>query len=133
MNVQGVLETAIYVDDLEGAAAFYRDLLGLEVFASEAPRHVFFRCGNAMLLLFHSDEALKGDDVPAHGARGPQHVCFRVADAELDQWIEHLRIHGVTIETIHSWPRGGRSLYFRDPAGNSVELAPPDNWGIAES
>ena len=132
MNVQGVLETSLYVDDLETARNFYCDVLGLEMFASETPRHVFLHCGNAMLLLFNPDEALKGGDVPLHGARGPQHVCFRVPDAELDQWIEHLPHHGVPIEMDRRWPRGGRSLYFRDPAGNSVELASPIIWGIPE-
>jgi len=132
MNVQGVLETALYVDDLETARAFYCEVLGLEVFTSEIPRHVFFRCGNAMLLLFNPDEALKGGDVPIHGARGAQHVCFRVTQAEVDQWIEHLHRHGVRIERDLLWPRGGRSLYFRDPAGNSVELASAIIWGIPE-
>lgn len=133
MNVQGVLETALYVDDLEAAETFYRDVLGLEVFASAIPRHVFLRCGNAMLLLFKPDEALKGGDVPVHGARGPQHVCFRVKEAELDQWAAHLHQHGVASEMDHRWPGGGRSLYFRDPAGNSVELASPIIWGLSES
>ena len=133
MKVQGVLETAIYVDDLETAKKFYRNVLGLEFFAEELPRHVFFRCGDAMLLLFNPEEALKGGDVPPHGARGPQHVCFRVPHADLDQWMEHLRQHGVSIELDHHWPRGGRSLYFRDPAGNSLELASPIIWGIPEA
>lgn len=133
MKLQGVLETALYVDDLEAARMFYRDVLALEVFASEIPRHVFFRCGNAMLLLFNPAAALKGGDVPAHGARGPQHVCFRVAHAELDRWMDHLQQHGVRIELDLHWPRGGRSLYFRDPAGNSVELASPIIWGMPES
>ena len=133
MNVQGVLETAIYVDDLETAMTFYRDIIGLEVFASEIPRHVFFRCGIAMLLLFNPEEALKNGSVPVHGARGPQHVCFRVTGAELDQWLEHLQRHEIGIELDLRWPNGGRSLYFRDPAGNSVELASAILWGISEA
>jgi predicted enzyme related to lactoylglutathione lyase len=38
----------------------------------------------------------------------------------------------VAIEKIVDWPGGGRSLYFRDPAGNSLELATPRIWGIGE-
>jgi catechol 2,3-dioxygenase-like lactoylglutathione lyase family enzyme len=133
MKVQGILETALYVDDLKTAKAFYRDVLGLEFFAEEIPRHVFFRCDHAMLLLFNADETLKGgsDRLP-HGARGPQHVCFRVPHADLGRWMEHLREQGVTIELDHHWPQGGRSLYFRDPAGNSLELASPIIWGMPE-
>jgi hypothetical protein len=45
----------------------------------------------------------------------------------------HLRrrqSHGVTVEKEVEWPRGGKSLYFRDPAGNSVELVTPGVWGL---
>jgi catechol 2,3-dioxygenase-like lactoylglutathione lyase family enzyme len=133
MKVQGVLETAIYVDDLEAAKTFYRDVLGLEFFAEELPRHVFLRCNDAMLLLFNPEETHKTTDLTPHGARGQQHVCFRVPHADVDRWMQHLRDHGVDIELEHHWPRGGRSLYFRDPAGNSVELASPIIWGIPEA
>jgi catechol 2,3-dioxygenase-like lactoylglutathione lyase family enzyme len=133
MKVKGVLETALDVPDLESAKRFYRDVLGLEMLAEEPPRHVFFRCGNAMLLLFNPDETSKGGGVPAHGARGPQHVCFRVPHTELDEWMEHLHQQGVSIELDYHWPKGGRSLYFRDPAGNSLELASPIIWGIPET
>jgi catechol 2,3-dioxygenase-like lactoylglutathione lyase family enzyme len=78
-------------------------------------------------------EMTKDTNVTApHGAYGPQHVCFRVPHADLDRWMDHLRLHGVSIELDHHWPRGGRSLYFRDPAGNSLELASPIIWGMPE-
>jgi hypothetical protein len=38
----------------------------------------------------------------------------------------------VAIEHEATWPRGGRSFYFRDPAGNSLELATPRIWGLPE-
>ena len=41
--------------------------------------------------------------------------------------------HGVSIEKTIDWPDGGRSLYFRDPAGNSLELATPQIWGLSEA
>jgi len=70
--------------------------------------------------------------VPAHGARGPGHVCFRVAPDELPRWRERLEGAGLAIESEIHWPRGGASLYVRDPAGNSVELAPAMIWGIPD-
>jgi catechol 2,3-dioxygenase-like lactoylglutathione lyase family enzyme len=39
-----------------------------------------------------------------------------------------LRKAGVSIEREVDWDEGGRSIYFRDPAGNVVELAPPTLW-----
>ena len=36
----------------------------------------------------------------------------------------------VTVEQEVEWPKGGRSLYVRDPAGNLVELVTPGVWGL---
>ncbi len=47
-----------------------------------------------------------------------------------DVWLKLLQGHGVTIKKEVEWPRGGNSLYFRDPAGNSVELVTPGAWGL---
>ena len=41
--------------------------------------------------------------------------------------------HGVAIEHEQTWPRGGRSFYVRDPAGNSIEFATPRIWGLPEA
>jgi catechol 2,3-dioxygenase-like lactoylglutathione lyase family enzyme len=68
--------------------------------------------------------------VPQHGATGPGHVCFRANAAEIDAWIAHLTACGVAIEADFVWPSGGRSIYFRDPAGNSLEFAEPRIWGL---
>ena len=130
MNVSGVLETCLYVDNLETAEAFYVETLGLECFRRVRGRHAFFRCGIATLLLFVASESKKGGAVPAHGADGPGHVAFRVSEEELDNWRKHLHRHGVELEKDVYWPRGGRSLYFRDPAGNSLELATPEVWSV---
>lgn len=128
----GVLETVLYVDDLEAAERFYGEVLGLELAGAQPSLFRFFRIGRAMLLLFEPEAASVPRDVPAHGARGPGHACFAVADAELDGWRQHLESLGVAIEHEQTWPRGGRSLYFRDPAGNSLELASPRIWGLPE-
>jgi catechol 2,3-dioxygenase-like lactoylglutathione lyase family enzyme len=73
-----------------------------------------------------------GADVPAHGAHGAGHVCFAISDEAFAEWRQRLLASGTDIEAELTWPRGGRSLYFRDPAGNSVELASPRIWGISE-
>lgn len=127
-----VLETVLYVDDLVAAERFYGAVLGLELDSRKAGLFCFFRIGDAMLLLFDPAAASVGREVPAHGARGPGHACFAVAEAELDAWRGHLAGHGVAIEHEQAWPRGGRSFYFRDPAGNSLELATPRIWGLPE-
>jgi catechol 2,3-dioxygenase-like lactoylglutathione lyase family enzyme len=136
MSPAGILETVLYAKDLDAAVAFYRDVLGLEPFAFVAGRHLFYRCGGQVLLIFNPQATEVGPapdalPVPPHGARGPGHICFRATAAELDRWVERLRAKGVAIEADFEWPRGGRSIYFRDPAGNCLELAEPRIWGLS--
>jgi catechol 2,3-dioxygenase-like lactoylglutathione lyase family enzyme len=132
MPIDRVLETILYVDDLAAAERFYGELLGLELDSRKDGLFVFFRCGPGMLLLFEPDAAATGRAVPAHGAHGPGHACFAVAEDALPAWRSRLIAAGVAIEQEVKWPRGGRSFYFRDPAGNSLELATPRIWGLPD-
>jgi|SRR3954468_5995277 catechol 2,3-dioxygenase-like lactoylglutathione lyase family enzyme len=133
MSVDNVLETCLYVDDLLRAETFYSELLGLRLESRQEGRHVFFHCGRQMLLLFNPLACREpSEQFPPHGAFGPGHVAFGVREAELPAWIERLNEGGVPIEKTIDWPAGGRSVYFRDPAGNSIELATPKIWGISD-
>ena len=124
-----ILETCLYVDDLEGAEAFYSGLLGLEVHSRDAGRHLFLRCGENMLLLFRAEATERPHrSVPVHGARGPGHIAFAVTAPEIEAWRSKLEGAGVEIEKELRWPGGGASIYFRDPAGNSLEFATADLW-----
>ena len=133
MRAQGILETAIYAEDLGAAEAFYGQVFGLDLVRRLEGQFAFFRCGEGMLLVFDPRATSRADPrnpIPRHGASGPGHVCFRAEDAtELALWERHFKSHGVAIELDHVWPSGGRSLYLRDPAGNSVEIAEPLIWG----
>lgn len=128
MKATRVFETVLYADDLHAAERFYREVLGLDVIESWDIA-VALRCGDSVILIFDPETAAApGRAVPSHGARGPGHVAFAMSDHELDSWRDHLRRCGVEIEQEVEWKEGGRSLYFRDPAGNSIELAPPTLW-----
>jgi catechol 2,3-dioxygenase-like lactoylglutathione lyase family enzyme len=142
MTPSGILESALYVDDLDKAEEFYRDVMGLELLTKLEKRHVFFRCGDGVLLLFdpaqtvHPPSPSSRFPVPPHGAVGNGHLCFRATSEEIDRWKTHLEGLGVEIEADFRWPArddepsGGRSIYFRDPAGNSLEFAEPTIWGL---
>lgn len=138
MNPQGILETAIYAADLEAAERFYSDVLGLAVFSREPGRHVFFRSGAGMFLVFNPNATTTGETriggvaVPRHGATGPGHMAFRIRESDLPAWRQHLSQNAILLDAEIAWPNGGKSLYFRDPAGNSIELATARLWGLAE-
>lgn len=130
-----VLETALYAANLEETAAFYGAVLGLERVVEVPGRHVFFRIEGGVLLLFDPEATRQPPrdprmPVPPHGARGEGHVCFAATALELDAWVSRLTEAGVEIEADFCWPQGGRSIYLRDPAGNSVEFAEPRIWGV---
>jgi catechol 2,3-dioxygenase-like lactoylglutathione lyase family enzyme len=132
----GILETVLYAHDLAAAEEFYHRVLGLEPFATAPGRHIFFRYGPQMLLIFNpaatrvppSEGTLP---VPPHGAEGEGHVCFRATASDLAAWRARLEALGVPIEADFEWPGGGRSIYFRDPAGNCLEFAEARIWGLA--
>jgi catechol 2,3-dioxygenase-like lactoylglutathione lyase family enzyme len=129
--IQCLIETGVYADDLDQAERFYRDVLGLAVHAREPGRHVFFKVGDAdVLLIFRPQATQQGDRLPAHGAHGPGHFALGIAREDVSAWRDRLIEKGVPIEHEEDWPSGGHSLYFRDPAGNSVELITPGVWGL---
>jgi catechol 2,3-dioxygenase-like lactoylglutathione lyase family enzyme len=126
-----IFETCLYANDLAAAERFYSDVLGLEVVSRNEGRGVVFRCGPGVLLVFDARQTrIPGGRLPTHGADGPGHVAFLARESELDAWRQQLQRLGIPIEKEVDWPEGGHSLYFRDPAGNVVELAPPTLWGF---
>ena len=95
MQPQAILETAIYAADLGAAEAFYGGLLGLPVIVKVPGRHVFFRVGAGVLLVFNPDATghPSGNPslpVPVHGARGPGHVCFAASREEMNTFLRQL-------------------------------------------
>jgi catechol 2,3-dioxygenase-like lactoylglutathione lyase family enzyme len=133
LRLTGILEAAIYASDLDAAEEFYGGLLGLPKILRVGNRHVFYRVGTTILLVFNPEETEKPTDnpalpVPPHGARGAGHVCLAAEGSDFEGWRELLERAGVAIEADFCWPNGARSLYFRDPAGNSVEIAEPKLW-----
>lgn len=126
-RITGILETVLYVADLDRAERFYREVMALKLIGKEIDRHVFFRVGTGVLLLFHAARTRRSEHLPPHGADGEIHVCFTIPPAEYEAWKQRVLDHQVTIQKEITWPVG-RSFYFRDPDGNLLELADADIW-----
>jgi catechol 2,3-dioxygenase-like lactoylglutathione lyase family enzyme len=132
-SLLGVLETALYVDAFERACPFYESVLGLNSIYLDQRLCAYDVGARGVLLLFlrgHSLETVKlpGGTIPPHDGRGPIHIAFSVPADELTAWETQLADAHVAIEGRTQWPRGGTSIYFRDPDGHLLELATPGLW-----
>ncbi len=123
-----ILETCLYGEDLDAMQAFYTRLLETEPMVTDPGHFVFYQLDGCMLLLFNPARCEDNEDIPPHGTRGAGHMAFRVEESELPAWKKRLGELGITLEQDHNWEDGPHSLYFRDPAGNSLEIAPWSLW-----
>jgi catechol-2,3-dioxygenase len=122
-DLLGVLETSLYVDAFERACPFYEQVLGLNSIYRDARLCAYDVGGRGVLLLF-----LRGGSLAPHDGHGPIHMAFSIAASALADWEARLAEAGVAIESRVKWPRGGESIYFRDPDGHVLELATPGLW-----
>ena len=134
-KLAGVIETALYVDDLPRAIAFYQDILGLAALNQDTRFAAFDVGGRSVLLLFKRGATLEtvhlpGGTIPPHDGHGPLHIAFSVTSDELQAWETRLVEQGIAIEARTAWPRGGHSIYFRDPDNHLLELVTPGVWAI---
>jgi catechol 2,3-dioxygenase-like lactoylglutathione lyase family enzyme len=132
-RLTGVLETSLYVADLDRSAAFYMEVIGCESFLRDDRMCALGVAPGQVLLLFRQGgsaeaTATPGGVIPPHDGRGQLHLCFSAPASELGAWQAHLDAHGIAIESDVAWPHGGRSIYFRDPDGHALEIAIPGLW-----
>jgi catechol 2,3-dioxygenase-like lactoylglutathione lyase family enzyme len=132
-KLHGIKETCLSVADLDRAERFYRDLFELPLLQGDARLRALDVAGCQVLLLFAQDQSpqpvtLPGGIVPPHQGGGQSHLAFAISADDLDEWRARLTAHGVTIESTVTWPRGGTSVYFRDPDRHLVELITPGVW-----
>ena len=135
MKINGIVETAISVEDVQVSSRFYAELFGFERMVEDhrfcaldvAPGHVLliFRKGETLEPLVLPDQR---GTIPPHDARGQQHFALGIGAADFDRWCDKLRGRGLEIESIVNWPEGGKSVYFRDPDRHCVELITPGVW-----
>jgi catechol-2,3-dioxygenase len=134
MKINKVVETCIYSSDLDGMKRFYAGILGLPVVQEEKGKFVFMQAGKSMLLVFNpARTSVDNDSLPAHGAQSPPaslHFAMEIEEHDYGRWKELLAKNRIAVEKEVSWKGRSRSLYFRDPAGNLVELITPGEWPV---
>jgi catechol 2,3-dioxygenase-like lactoylglutathione lyase family enzyme len=133
--LQGVLETSLYVSDLERSREFYTRLFDFPILIQDDRFCALGVCGRQVLLLFRKEASVqplttRGGTIPPHGGDGQLHLAFAIGRDEFDAWERRLSTQEMQVESRVAWNRGGKSLYFRDPDGHLVELATPGVWAI---
>ena len=133
MNVTAVLETSLYVDNVPRAAQFYQRLFGFDQLVADDRFCALNVEGKQVLLLFKKGGSLEpmsfpGGILPPHDGSGTTHLAFSIPAGDFDAWEKRLTDQGIAIESRVSWPRGGRSVYFRDRDGHLLELVTPGCW-----
>ena len=129
MELQGLLEVSLYYDESHAEAVheLYERTLGLRRVARWSDGTAL-RLGSAVVLIFCRQRLAERDEpISAHGSHGPGHVCFTVSDGAYEDWRQRID-EGPGVEHEQEWPNRGRSFYFRDPAGNLLEIAEGDLW-----
>jgi len=137
-SVNGVVETALYVDDLERSGRFYEEVFGFRLLLGEDRMRAYSVADRQVLLLFKiggstQPSPMHGGVIPPHDGRGTLHLAFAIALCEIEPWKRHLDEKGVALESqVHCGDDSplGDSLYFRDPDSHLIELITPGCWGI---
>src|ERR671914_192753 len=103
MKIKKVVETCIYSSDLE-----------------------------SMLLIFDPLRTKTNNgSLPAHGTPTPPssiHFAMEIEEQEYHASKQLLIDNNIAIEKEVNWDNHAKSIYFRDPAGNLVELITPGGW-----
>jgi catechol 2,3-dioxygenase-like lactoylglutathione lyase family enzyme len=133
--VTGILESALYVEDLDRSVEFYERVFGFEPMIRDRRLCAMNVAGSQVFLLFKKGASkdsfqISGGAIPGHDGEGKLHVAFSIDRSQLDGWRLWLKEQDVEVESTVDWARGGTSLYFRDPDDHVIELATPGTWEL---
>ena len=132
-KINGILESALYFEDLEKATAFYADLFGFEILISSERLVALNIADKQVLLLFKKDASINeivlpgGGVIPPHDGEGPVHMAFSIDLDARDYWKDRLAEKNIEVESFVQFNEG-HSIYFRDTGYHLIELATPGIW-----
>lgn len=120
-SITGIDYTVILVRDMGAMRDFYERILGFPLARELAPNWIEYRVGANVLTLARPSR-LAGDAPTPPGSASLQ-LAFKVAVADVDRCAAELVQHGVAlVEPPTDQPFGHRTLFFRDPDGNLLEI-----------
>jgi lactoylglutathione lyase len=113
--------TVIFARDLARMRRFYEDVMRFPVHQELGPSWIAYRVGSNLLAL--TERGLMFDDAAAPPGALSLQLAFRVAPADVDRCATDLQAAGVeALSPPQDQPWGHRTLFFRDPDGNVLEI-----------
>jgi catechol 2,3-dioxygenase-like lactoylglutathione lyase family enzyme len=128
-KTEGLLESSLYVADVDASARFYEKIFGFKMVSDFKPRGCAMHAGDRQILLLFKKGA-SASHTTSHDGEGHLHLAFAIALAELPRWEAWLAGNSIALEEKRNWEMGGCSLYFRDPDGHLLEVATPGVWSV---
>jgi len=116
MKIRKIAVISLWAQDVEGAAHFYQQVLGLQMLPHHGPRP-HFKVGETIITILKSESPMKPQE---QSLRFPL-LAFEVEN--LDEAVEHLKLHRVDLPWGIESDQDSRWVMFHDPAGNLLELA----------
>lgn len=134
-NVRHILETSLYVDDLDRSEQFYCKAFGCRRKLADGRMRALGIAAGQLLLLFERGKSKEGEEtprgqIPGHDGVGSLHVALAIDAEDVEAWRHHLEAQQIEIVSRVRPEQGGESLYFRDPDGHLIELATPSIWNV---
>ena len=112
--------TVIFARDMAAMRRFYGDVMEFELLRELGPQWVEYRVGSSSLAL--TERGLMFDDLPPQEGALSLQMAFRVAPAEVVEVATLMAGKGVTASAVVDQAWGHRTLFFRDPDGNVLEV-----------
>ncbi len=119
--IRAIDYTVVFVRDMDAMRWFYEEIMRFPLLRLLSSNWIEYRVGGNTLVL--SRPGLTALDPPTPNGSAALHLAFKVSALEVDQCAEELVRMGVDLlspPTDRDF--GHRTLFFRDPDGNLLEV-----------
>lgn len=112
--------TVVFARDMPTMRTFYADVMEFPIQRELGPQWIEFCVGGNLLAL--TERGMMFDDPPTPAGALSVQLAFRVAPSEVAMARRLLADKGVAVSPVVDQPWDHRTMFFRDPDGNVIEI-----------